>query len=87
MSKNPSAVSLGKIRTPKKAKSSAQNGKKADEIRARLYINDIAGMDERELAGFKEWLKRTAKELTTEKDLNIFAKRYRATLYNPTKVI
>lgn len=78
---NKSAQALGKIKSLRKSKTSAENGRKADEIQARLYINDIAGMSEKELAGFKVWLKRITKELTTEKDLNIFAKRYRATLY------
>lgn len=55
-----------------------------DQIRARLTIHNIAELKGRELRQFKNWLKATTKELTTTKDLKIFAKRYRATLYKPT---
>lgn len=78
---NKHAQKLGKITSNRKKKTSAENGRKAEEIRARLYINDISGMSKQELSQFKKWLKRLVLELTTEKDLNIFAKRYRATLY------
>lgn len=57
------------------------NMKKKDDIWARLTIHNIATMTPREYRIFKEWIKKTSKELTTEKDLKIFAKRYRATLY------
>lgn len=52
-----------------------------EQIRARLTIHNIAELRGRELRHFKSWLKATTKELTTTKDLKIFAKRYRATLY------
>lgn len=52
-----------------------------EEIRARLVVHGIAEMDKTELAFFKKWLKMVAKELTETKDLKIFSKRLRQTLY------
>ena len=52
-------------------------------IRARLTVHHISEMDKTELAFFKKWLKMITKELTTTKDLNIFSKRFRQTLYKP----
>lgn len=57
-----------------------------DEIRARLYIDNIADMKAREFNGFKEWIRRLSRELTTTKDRKIFAKRFRATLYKPSSL-
>lgn len=51
------------------------------EIIARLSIKGLSEMNSKELKTFRRWLVKTTEELINEKDLKIFAKNYRATLY------
>lgn len=81
---NKSAQALGKIKSIRKKKTSAENGRKAEDIRARLSIYGLPELNEKEFAIFKDWLKKTTQELIKEKDHKIYSKRYRATLYKQT---
>ena len=78
--KNPSAVLLGKIRTPKKAKTSAENGKKVDQIRARLTVYDHQDMSDKEFKFFKKWITEVVPQ-TAENKRGELSKIFRQTLY------
>lgn len=80
MNKNPSAVALGKIKTAKKAKTSAENGKKVDQIRARLTIYGHEDMSDKEFKFFKTWITKIVPTTASNKRGEL-SKVFRQTLY------
>ena len=80
MNKNKSAVALGKIKTPKKAKSSAENGRKVNQIRARLTIYGHESMSDKEFRFFKTWITKIVPE-TAKNERGELSKIFRQTLY------
>lgn len=83
---NKSAQALGRIKTAKKSKSSAENGKKVDEIRARLTIYGHEDMSDSEFSFFKKWLTIVVPQ-TAENKRGDLSKIFRQTLYkqSPSK--
>ena len=53
---NKAAQELGKITSKRKKKTSAENGRKASEIRARLTIYRHEDMSDTEFKFFKKWI-------------------------------
>ena len=80
MNKNPSAVSLGKIKSPRKAKTSAENGKKVAQIRARLTIYGHEDMSDKEFKFFKTWITKIVPQ-TAENKRGDLSKIFRQTLF------
>ena len=78
--KNPSAVSLGRIKSTRKAKTSAENGKKVDQIRARLTIYGHEDMSDKEFKFFKTWITKIVPQ-TAEMKRGDLSKIFRQTLY------
>lgn len=78
--KNPSAVALGRIKSPKKAKTSAQNGKKVSEIRARLTIYGHQEMSDKEFKFFKTWITKVVPQ-TAQNKRGELSNVFRQTLY------
>ena len=78
--KNKSAVALGKKTSLRKKKTSAENGKKIDEIRARLTIYGHADMNENEFSFFKKWITTIVPDTAKHKRGEL-SKIFRQTLY------
>ena len=78
--KNKNAQQLGKIKSVRKAKTSAENGKKADQIRARLTIYGHEDMSDKEFKFFKKWLTIVVPQ-TAEMKRGDLSKIFRQTLY------
>lgn len=78
--KNKSAVSLGKVKTKRKAVTSAQNGKKVSEIRARLTIYGHEDMTDSEFTFFKKWITVVVPETANHKRGDL-SKIFKQTLY------
>jgi len=77
---NKSAQALGKIKSLRKQKTSAENGRKASEIRARLTIYGHEEMSDKEFKFFKKWL--TVMVASTAKNKRgDLSKVFRQTLY------
>ena len=78
--KNKSAQKLGKIKSVRKSKTSAKNGRKASEIRARLTIYGHEEMSDKEFKFFKKWLTIVVPQ-TAENKRGELSKIFRQTLY------
>lgn len=78
--KNPAAVSLGKRTSQRKKKTSAENGKKAEQIRARLTIYGHEDMSDHEFTVFKEWITKIVPATAKHKRGDL-SKIFRQTLY------
>ena len=78
--KNQSAVSLGKIKSERKSKTSAENGRKADRIRARLTVYGHDEMSDKEFTFFRKWLTEVVPTTAKEKRGDL-SKIFRQTLY------
>ena len=77
---NKSAQKLGKIKSKRKSKTSAENGRKADEIRARLTIYGHEEMSDKEFKFFKKWITIVVPQ-TAENKRGELSKIFRQTLY------
>lgn len=73
-------MALGKIKTPKKAKSSAENGSKVNNIRARLIIYGHQDMSDKEFKFFKTWITKIVPQ-TADNKRGDLSKVFRQTLY------
>ena len=80
MNKNKSAVELGTITSIRKSKTSAENGKKADKIRARLTIYGHEDMSDKEFKFFKTWITKIIPQ-TAQNKRGDLSKIFRQTLY------
>lgn len=78
--KNKSAQELGKITSLRKKKTSAENGRKVNEIRARLTVYGHEEMSDKEFNFFKKWLKVVVPQ-TAENKRGDLSKIFRQTLY------
>jgi len=78
--KNINAQKLGKIKSKRKAKTSAENGRKANEIRARLTIYGHEDMSDKEFEFFKKWLTKVIPQ-TAQNKRGELSKIFRQTLY------
>lgn len=78
--KNENAVALGKRTSERKKKTSAENGKKGNQIRARLTIYGHADMTDKEFPFFKAWITKVVPE-TAEHKRGELSKIFRQTLY------
>jgi hypothetical protein len=77
---NKSAQELGKIKSVRKSKTSAENGRKASEIRARLTIYRHEEMSDKEFTFFKKWLIKIV-PATAKHKRGELSKIFRQTLY------
>lgn len=80
VSMNKSAQELGSIKSVRKAKTSAENGKKSDSIRARLTIYGHEDMSDKEFNFFKKWIT-TVVPSTAKNNRGDLSKVFRQTLY------
>ena len=78
--KNKSAQELGKMTSLRKKKSSANNGRKASEIRARLTIYGHDEMSDSEFKFFKKWITLVIPQ-TAKNKRGELSKIFRQTLY------
>jgi len=78
--KNKSAQELGSIKSVRKSKTSAENGKKAESIRARLTIYGHEEMSDKEFNFFKKWIT-TVVPQTAQNKRGELSKIFRQTLY------
>jgi hypothetical protein len=77
---NKSAQELGKITSNRKKKTSAENGRKASEIRARLTIYGHEDMSDKEFKFFKKWITEIIGNTATHNRGDL-SKIFRQTLY------
>lgn len=77
---NKSAQELGKITSLRKKKTSAENGKKVESIRARLTIYGHEEMSDKEFEFFKKWIT-TVVPQTAKNKRGELSKIFRQTLY------
>ena len=77
---NKSAQKLGKIKSIRKSKTSAENGRKGNEIRARLTIYGHEEMSDKEFKFFKKWITEIVGNTATHKRGEL-SKIFRQTLY------
>ena len=77
---NKSAQELGKITSLRKKKTSAENGKKLNAIRARLTIYGHEDMSDKEFQFFKEWITKVV-PATAKNKRGDLSKIFRQTLY------
>lgn len=77
---NKSAQELGSIKSVRKSKTSAENGKKSDNIRARLTIYGHEDMTDKEFNFFKKWIT-TVVPSTAKNNRGDLSKIFRQTLY------
>ena len=78
--KNHHAQALGSRTSKRKKKTSAENGKKIDQIRARLTIYGHEDMSDKEFAFFKKWLTEVVPQ-TAENKRGELSRIFRQTLY------
>lgn len=78
--KNINAQKLGKIKSKRKTKTSAENGRKANEIRARLTVYGHEDMTDKEFKFFKKWIKEIVGHTATYKRGEL-SKIFRQTIY------
>lgn len=83
---NKNAQKLGKITSLRKKKTSAENGKKADSIRARLTIYGHEDMSDKEFKFFKKWLTEIVAG-TAKNNRGDLSKVFRQTLYKHENTI
>lgn len=77
---NTSAKELGSIKSKRKAKTSAENGLKNKDIRARLTIYGHEEMSDKEFGFFKAWLTKVVPQTAKNKRGDL-SKIFRQTLY------
>jgi len=77
---NKSAQALGSIKSKKKAKTSAENGRGLEKIRARLTIYGHEDMSDKEFSLFKKWITEVIPE-TAKNRRGDLSKIFRQTLY------
>jgi hypothetical protein len=77
---NKEAQKLGKIKSKRKAKTSAENGRKLNEIRARLTIYGHEDMSDKEFKFFKKWITIVVPETAKQKRGDL-SKVFRQTLF------
>lgn len=77
---NKSAQQLGSIKSKRKAKTSAENGKKLNEIRARLTIYGHEEMSDKEFVFFKKWITQIVPSTAKQKRGEL-SKIFKQTLY------
>ena len=77
---NKSAQKLGKMTSLRKKKTSAENGRKASEIRARLTIYGHEDMSDKEFKFFKKWITEVVPTTAIHKRGDL-SKIFRQTLY------
>lgn len=77
---NKSAQELGKMTSLRKKKTSAENGKKNKNIRARLTIYGHEEMSDKEFKFFKKWITIVIPQ-TVENKRGELSKIFRQTLY------
>lgn len=77
---NKSAQELGKITSLRKKKTSAENGKKLNAIRARLTIYGHEEMSDKEFQLFKDWITKVVPAIAKNKRGDL-SKIFRQTLY------
>lgn len=77
---NKSAQELGKMTSLWKKKTSAENGKKNNEIRARLTVYGHEHMSDKEFEFFKKWLTKVVPQTAKNKRGDL-SKIFRQTLY------
>jgi len=77
---NKNAQKLGKITSLRKKKTSAENGKKLNNIRARLTVYGHEDMTDSEFKFFKKWLTEIVSE-TAKHNRGDLSKIFRQTLY------
>jgi len=80
LKRSEAAQALGRIKTVKKSKTSAENGRKVDEIRARLTIYGHADMTDNEFDFFKKWIMKIVPDTAKHKRGEL-SKIFRQTLY------
>jgi hypothetical protein len=77
---NKSAQELGKIKSLRKQKTSAENGRKVNDIRARLTIYGHEEMSDKEFKFFKKWITKIVPQ-TADNKRGELSKVFRQTLY------
>lgn len=77
---NKSAQKLGSIKSKRKSKTSAENGRKLKNIRARLTIYGHEEMTDKEFNFFKKWIKALGEEMQIQKRGDL-SKIFRATFF------
>ncbi len=77
---NKEAQKLGSIKSLRKSKTSAENGNKADSIRARLTIYGHEEMSDKEFEFFKQWITKVVPQTAKNKRGDL-SKIFRQTLY------
>lgn len=77
---NTSAKELGSIKSKRKAKTSAENGLKNKDIRARLTIYGHEEMSDKEFEFFKKWITQVVTQ-TAKNKRGELSKVFRQTLY------
>lgn len=77
---NKSAQALGKIKSLRKQKTSAENGRKLSDIRARLTIYGHEDMSDKEFKFFKKWITELVPQTANHKRGEL-SKVFRQTLY------
>ena len=77
---NKHAQKLGKITSKRKKKTSAENGHKASEIRARLTIYGHEDMSDKEFKFFKKWITEIVAHTATHKRGDL-SKVFKQTLF------
>lgn len=83
---NKNAQKLGKITSLRKKKTSAENGKKLNNIRARLTIYRHEEMSDKEFSFFKKWLIEIVADTATHNRGDL-SKIFRQTLYKHENTI
>lgn len=78
--KNKEAQKLGSIKSKRKAKTSAENGKKVENIRARLTIYGHEEMSDKEFEFFKQWITKVVPQTAKSKRGDL-SKIFKQTLY------
>lgn len=82
--KNKEAQKLGSIKSLRKSKTSAENGKKAQNIRARLTIYGHEDMSDKEFEFFKQWITKVVPQ-TAQNKRGDLSKIFRQTLYKQNR--
>lgn len=77
---NKNAQKLGKITSLRKKKTSAENGKKLNNIRARLTVYGHEDMTDSEFKFFKKWITEIVSE-TAKHNRGDLSKIFKQTLY------
>lgn len=77
---NKNAQKLGKITSIRKKKTSAENGKKLNNIRARLTVYSHEDMTDSEFKFFKKWITTVVPD-TAKHNRGDLSKIFRQTLY------